>query len=144
MTRARDLFHLACPGALLYSELPGCPVKKKILIVDDAPDVADLLGVFLTGKGYDVRCAYSGQMAIACAAMFRPEAVLLDINMPEISGYDVARTLREHTRAPRPVIVALSALADESDRVAARLVGFDHFLKKPVEHDSLLRLLSAE
>jgi CheY-like chemotaxis protein len=117
---------------------------KKILIVDDVPDVADLLGVYLKNKGYEVRCAYSGPMAIACAAMFRPEAVLLDVNMPEVSGYDVARTLRDHTRAPRPVIVAVSALADESDRVAAKLVGFDHFLRKPIEHERLLRLLSPE
>jgi DNA-binding response OmpR family regulator len=115
---------------------------KKILIVDDVPDVAELLGIFLKNEGYEVRCAYSGPTAIACAALFRPEAVLLDINMPEVSGYDVVRALRNHARAPRPVIVAVSALADESDRVAARLVGFDHFLKKPVEHASLLRLLS--
>ena len=119
------------------------PVNK-ILIIDDVPDVADLLGMFLTSKGYEVRCAYSGPTAIACAALFRPEAVLLDINMPEISGYDVARTLRGHARSPRPIIVAVSALADESDRIAARLVGFDHFLKKPVEHDSLLQLLSGK
>jgi DNA-binding response OmpR family regulator len=115
---------------------------KKILIVDDVPDVADLLGLFLSSQGFEVRCAYSGPTAIACAGMFHPEAVLLDINMPKISGYDVARALRNHIRAPRPVIVAVSALADESDKVAARLVGFDHFLKKPVERSRLLRLLS--
>jgi CheY-like chemotaxis protein len=115
---------------------------KKILIVDDVPDVAEVLGLFLKHQGYEVRCAYSGPTAIACAAMFHPEAVLLDINMPKISGYDVARTLRNYVGTPRPIIVAVSALADESDKVAAKLVGFDHFLKKPVERSSLLQLLS--
>ena len=115
---------------------------KKILIVDDVPDVAELLGIFLKNEGYEVRCAYSGSSAIACAALFHPEVVLLDVNMPEVSGYDVVRALRDHARAPRPLLVAISALADESDRVAARLAGFDHFLEKPIEHAGLLRLLA--
>ena len=115
---------------------------KKILIVDDVPDVADLLAMFLKNEGHEVRCAYSGPAAIACAATFHPEVVLLDINMPEVSGYDVARTLHEPARVPRPVLVAVSALADESDKMAARLAGFDRFLKKPVDHETLLRLLS--
>jgi two-component system CheB/CheR fusion protein len=134
----------ATAPSLILSAVKGGRLNKKILIVDDNTDAADALGVFLKVSGdYDVRCAYNGKQAIELADAFRPDVVLLDINMPEVSGYDVARSLRDHKRAPRPRIIALTGASAESDRVVAKLVGFDHFLEKPVDHDKLLALLAA-
>lgn len=116
---------------------------KKVLVVDDNADAADALAAFLSLSGFVVRCAYAGRDAIDEARAFRPDAVLLDINMPAVSGYDVARALKEHPRAPVPMIVAVTGWAAESDKLVAKLVGFQHFLAKPVNRDALLELLSA-
>jgi DNA-binding response OmpR family regulator len=71
----------------------------------------------------------------------RPDVVLLDIGMPETTGFDVARALRDYKRAPKPVIVAVTGAAEPSDKLAARMAGFDHYLVKPVEIGALVALL---
>jgi len=67
--------------------------------------------------------------------------VLLDIGMPETTGFDVARALRDYKRAPKPVIVAVTGASEPSDKLAARMAGFDHYLVKPVEMHALVSLL---
>jgi CheY-like chemotaxis protein len=112
-----------------------------VLVVDDNRDAADALVALLGVEGYDACAAYSGSDAIAQADRMRPHVVLLDIGMPGTSGFDVARALRDYRRAPKPVIVAVTGAADPSDRLAARMAGFDHYLVKPVELRALVRLL---
>jgi CheY-like chemotaxis protein len=73
---------------------------------------------------------------------FAPDIVLLDIGMPEMSGYEVARTLRKVYGSARPVLVALTARTDEMDKRIAQLSGFDHHVGKPYEPDALLQLLA--
>jgi DNA-binding response OmpR family regulator len=114
---------------------------KRILVVDDNRDAADSIATFLGLKGYAAQCAYDGLQAVAQADAFKPEVVLLDINMPGQSGYDVARELRDHKRAPRPLIVGVTGSAQESDKVLAKKLGFDHYLTKPVVLEELLALL---
>src|SRR5690349_20251186 len=112
-----------------------------ILVVDDNRDAADALVALLTVQGYRSHAAYSGASAIAQADALRPDVVLLDIGMPETTGFDVARALRDYKRAPKPVIVAVTGAAEPSDKLAARMAGFDHYLVKPVEIGALVRLL---
>lgn len=112
-----------------------------VLVVDDNKDSADALAVLLSDEGYRARAAYSGASAIQQADKVRPDVVLLDIGMPGTSGFDVARALRDYRRAPKPVIVAVTGAAEPSDRLAARMAGFDHYLVKPVEMRALVALL---
>jgi CheY-like chemotaxis protein len=117
------------------------PVKKKILVVDDNVDAADTLTLLLRNEGHDVHTAYGGRDAIQIADTVKPEVVLLDIQMPRMSGYDLVRELRRHERAPRPLLIAVSAWGAESDKLASRQAGFDHHLTKPVDPGALIALL---
>jgi DNA-binding response OmpR family regulator len=112
-----------------------------VLVVDDNKDAADALVALLASEGHRARAAYSGKAAIDEADSVRPDVVLLDIGMPETSGFDVARALRDYRRAPKPVIVAVTGASDPSDKLAARMAGFDHYLVKPVEFRTLVVLL---
>ena len=112
-----------------------------VLVVDDNKDAAEALAALLDAQGYAASAAYSGAAAIRQAEHTRPDVVLLDIGMPGTSGFDVARALRDYRRAPKPVIVAVTGAAEPSDRLAARMAGFDHYLVKPVEVGALVSLL---
>ncbi len=112
-----------------------------VLVVDDNRDAADALVALLGAHGHRAVAAYSGASAIREADATRPDVVLLDIGMPETTGFDVARALRDYKRAPKPVIVAVTGAAEPSDKLAARMAGFDHYLVKPVELQSLVSLL---
>jgi DNA-binding response OmpR family regulator len=117
--------------------------SRRILVVDDNADAADSLGMLLQVRGDDVRIAYDGLEALELAGTFNPEIVLLDIGMPKISGYDVARRLRE-TRGDSVFIVAISGWGQEDDRKRARESGFDHHFTKPVDFEALLALIDKE
>jgi DNA-binding response OmpR family regulator len=114
----------------------------KILVVDDNRDAADSLVLLLGMRGHEAFAAYGGPEAVAAADERKPEVVLLDIGMPQMSGYDVVRELRHHSRAPRPRIYALTAYTQVSDRIAAKQAGFDGHLPKPVDLDRLFELLA--
>ena len=113
---------------------------RRILVVDDNADAADSLGMLLEVRGDDVRIAYDGLEALDVAAEFNPEVVLLDIGMPKLSGYDVARRLRD-ARGDSVLLVAITGWGQEDDRQRARESGFDHHFTKPVDFDSLLALI---
>lgn len=112
----------------------------RILVVDDNADAADSLGMLLEVRGEQVRVAYDGQEALQLAEDFDPEVVLLDIGMPKISGYDVARRLRE-ARGDSVFIIAISGWGQEGDRKRARESGFDHHFTKPVNFEALLAVI---
>jgi DNA-binding response OmpR family regulator len=116
---------------------------RRILVVDDNADAADSLGMLLQVRGDEVRVAYDGLEALELAGDFNPEVVLLDIGMPKVSGYDVARRLRE-ARGDTVFIIAISGWGQESDRKRARESGFDHHFTKPVDFDALLALIDSE
>jgi CheY-like chemotaxis protein len=111
------------------------------LVVDDNHDAGDSLGQVLTLLGAEVRVARDGREALEMFAAFQPRVVLLDIGMPEMNGYDVARAIR--TRFPRSpaTLVALTGWGQEGDRRRAREAGFDHHLVKPAELTVLQELL---
>ena len=115
----------------------------RILVVDDNADAADSLGMLLEVRGDKVRIAYDGLEALQAEADFRPEVVLLDIGMPKLSGYDVAKRIRA-ARGNAVLIVAITGWGQEDDRQRARDAGFNHHFTKPVDFDVLLDLIDRE
>jgi two-component system, OmpR family, response regulator len=114
----------------------------RILVVDDNRDAADSLVVLLGLLGYEARGTYGGPEALRLAGEFRPDCLFLDIRMPGMDGYEVARRVREQPGLERARLVALSAFSDEGHRRRAALAGFDHQLTKPADPGELRRLLT--
>ncbi len=111
-----------------------------MLVVDDEPQILRALSANLRGAGYDVVTAASGEEALANAAMRPPDAVILDLVLPDKSGTEVTRQLRQWSGAP---VILLSAVGDESDKVAALDAGADDYVTKPFGIDELLARLRA-
>ena len=116
---------------------------ERVLVVDDNVDAAEMLADALSGAGYEVRVATDGLDAIAVARDFRPHAGLLDIGLPVLDGYELARRLREEHGAGLR-LVAITGYGQASDRRRAHEAGFDEHVVKPVGLDLLLRVLAAE
>jgi PAS domain S-box-containing protein len=114
-----------------------------ILIVDDNADSADTLSLVLSARGHKTHVAYDGAAALEAAQRTKPDVVLLDIGMPGIDGYEVARRLREIHGLWATLIVAQTGWGQERDRDASRAVGFDHHLIKPIDPTELEELLSS-
>jgi PAS domain S-box-containing protein len=113
----------------------------KILVADDSQDGADSLAFLLKAAGHDVVTAYDGRTAIQLAEQHRPDAVLLDIGMPEVSGYDVARAIRREAWGRPMRLIALTGWGQAEHRRRSIEVGFDDHLVKPVELDLLENVL---
>lgn len=105
--------------------------SRRVLVVDDNRDSADSLSLFLRDCGDEVMTAYEGEQALSIAGGFQPEVVFLDIELPDVSGCDVARQLRESPGTGNVVLVATTALGSAEDRRIIRAAGFDHYLQKP-------------
>jgi CheY-like chemotaxis protein len=114
----------------------------RILVADDNVDAADSLALMLRMMGNQVRAVHDGAQAIEEAEAFRPDVALLDIGMPHVSGYEVARRIRAQRWASRMVLVALTGWGQEEDKRLAREAGFDHHFTKPVNPADLEKLLS--
>jgi CheY-like chemotaxis protein len=114
---------------------------RRILIADDNRAWVDSLASVLQSEGYTVFVAYGGREAVEMAADIRPDVVLLDIEMPEMSGYETARRLRAKLADHPLQIIAITVWGRESDRAAARLAGFNHHLTKPLLFDQLVKVL---
>jgi PAS domain S-box-containing protein len=117
--------------------------KARVLVVDDNVDAADSLALILELLGAQVRIARSGAEALEVFAHYRPSVVLLDIGMPGMNGYEVARTLRSRYPEAGAALVALTGWGQDDDRRRAREAGFDHHLVKPAQLDSLQQLLAS-
>jgi PAS domain S-box-containing protein len=113
----------------------------RILVVDDNADAAGGLARLVKLLGHDVRTAHDGPEALAIAQGDRPDAVLLDIGLPEMDGYEVARRLRKDPACRDCVIIAISGYGQDDDRRRGREAGFDHHLVKPIDPDALFPLL---
>jgi len=117
--------------------------QKRILVVDDNHDAADSLAMILRILGAEVRVAREGQEALEMLDSFDAQVILLDIGMPGMDGYEVARRIRARAKAAKPAIVALTGWGQEQDRARAREAGFDHHLVKPAEINALHSLLAS-
>ncbi len=115
----------------------------RILVVDDNVDAAEALAALLEISGHAIRLAHTGQDALSIAVEQRPDVLLLDIGLPGIDGYEVARRIRADSSQPQPMLVALTGWGAEEDRRKGRDAGFDEHLVKPVDHARLAALLAA-
>jgi CheY-like chemotaxis protein len=115
----------------------GSHLPQRILIVDDNPDAVSSLKVVLTTMGYEVRTAQDGPHALEAAEDFRPQVILLDIGLPKLSGYEVARKIRDQPWGRSILLVATTGWGQLDDRQRARQAGFDHHLVKPVDSATL-------
>jgi CheY-like chemotaxis protein len=110
--------------------------------VDDNRDAADSLAVLLRVDGNDTRTAYDGPEAVEVAEVFQPEVVLLDIGLPKLNGYDVARRIRQQAWGHGATLIALTGWGKDEDRRLSQEAGFNFHLVKPVDLAALEKLLN--
>jgi signal transduction histidine kinase/DNA-binding response OmpR family regulator len=123
---------------------PAPPARRarRVLVVDDNRDAAQSLSMMLELDGHEVRTAHDGPVALEAVRDYEPEVVLLDIGLPGMSGYEVARRLCAGSDAGRPVLVAMTGYGQEEDRRRTREAGFHHHLIKPVDPQVIRQLLA--
>lgn len=117
--------------------------KHRILVVDDSRDAAMSLAIMLRLAGHETCTAFDGVEAIQTAAGFRPDVVLLDIGLPKMNGYEVARQIRKQPWGGATVLIALTGWGQDEDKRRALEAGFDHHLTKPGEARALEKLLES-
>ena len=115
--------------------------EPRILVADDDADTVQSLTVLLRDEGFEVRGVHRGSEVLQAIFNFAPDVVLLDIGMPQMTGYEVARVLRERYGSARPALIAVTGLSGEADRQQARAAGFEHHVAKPYEPRALIRLI---
>ncbi|WP_119156677.1 hybrid sensor histidine kinase/response regulator [Caldimonas tepidiphila] len=116
---------------------------RRVLVVDDNTDAAEAIGLLLRLHDHEVRVCGDGAEALAAAPVFAPDVVLLDVGLPGMNGYEVARALRRTPQGRGAILVALTGYGSESDRVQAQEAGFDHHLVKPADVEQLLAIIGA-
>lgn len=120
----------------------GTASSRRVLVVDDNLDSAETIALMAQLWGHDVRTAHTGQAALEMAEDYRPEVVLLDIGLPGMDGFEVARRLREQEWMTGVMLVAMTGYGQEEDRRRSREVGFDHHMVKPIDPATLQALLA--
>jgi signal transduction histidine kinase len=122
---------------------PRSTAPLRLLIIDDNVDAADGLALqFRSISAHEVELAYTGSSGVAAALEFAPDVVLLDIGLPDIDGYEVARRLRAHECMARIPLIAMTGFGGAPDRARAEAAGFDHFMVKPVAYRDLQDLVA--
>lgn len=122
---------------------PQPPIRRfKILVVDDNHDSALSMAMMLSIMGHDTRTAHDGESAVATAAAFLPDVVLLDIGLPKLNGYEVAQRIREAAWGASMYLIAVTGWGQEEDRQRSSEVGLNMHMVKPVEPAALETLLA--
>jgi DNA-binding response OmpR family regulator len=124
------------------SDLPRTS-PLRVLVVDDNRNTVESLTMLLDLHGNTTHTAYDGLEAVRIAEAVRPEIVLLDIGLPKIDGYEACRRIREQEWGRAMIVVALTGLGHDDDRLKSRQAGFDMHLVKPVDPEILLAVLAA-
>jgi PAS domain S-box-containing protein len=132
---------VAVHGRSATEEIRSAGSPRRVLVVDDNGDAAESTAILLRQWGYEVKTAPDGPSALEAVRVFRTEIVLLDIGLPGMNGFDVARALREQADREALVLVAVTGYGQDEDRRQAREAGFDYHLVKPVAPASLAELL---
>jgi PAS domain S-box-containing protein len=120
------------------------PVRPslRVLVVDDNVDTVTTLAMLVKESGHDVRTAFDGLAVLEIALDYRPDVVLLDIGLPGLNGYEVARRIRQQPALQHTVLVAMTGYGQDSDRKSSREAGFDHHLVKPGDFAKVLQILA--
>jgi len=116
--------------------------RCRVLVADDNVDAAQTLTLILQMSGYNVFVANAGREALELALRERPEALILDIGMPQLTGYEVASRVRQESWGAHALLIAVTGWGQPSDKDNAKAAGFDHHLTKPVDLDEIHRLLA--
>jgi PAS domain S-box-containing protein len=147
---AAEAAALAAPAASAASAAPAVARRidevaassLRVLVVDDNVDAAETLTALLEFKGHTVATAHDGGQAVAAAQALLPQVVFLDIGLPGMDGYQVARALRAMPALDGVTLIALTGWGTDADRLKTDAAGFDHHLTKPVSFDEILRMLA--
>jgi CheY-like chemotaxis protein len=131
------------PEAATPAPRPAVVKGRRILIVEDNQDSAASLAMFLKLSGNETLIACDGLEAVESTEAFRPDVVLLDLGLPRLNGYEVARKIREQPWGRDIVLVALTGWGQDADRAKSQEVGFDAHLVKPVDFGALTKLLAS-
>ena len=115
---------------------------SRVLVVDDNVDAADTIVLLLRQSGHDVRAVYSGEAALSAVEEYQPNIVILDIGLPEMDGYEIARRLRQRPQLANVWLIAMTGYGTDSDRQRSQEAGFDHHLVKPVDPQKVEELLA--
>ena len=135
---ARNLHVVSSSG----EQPKGKRLPLRVLIADDDRDTATTLALVLRDEGDTVHTTLRGDEVLEACRLLRPDVVIADINMPGMSGYAIARELRERHGTLAPLLIAISGVwTRSSDRLVGTVVGFDHYLLKPCEPKDVLRLV---
>jgi len=135
---------LGPPAITVAPPTVGTPAKqqRRIVIVEDNADAREMLQMLLAVEGHEVDSAEDGRDGLALIERVRPDVALIDIGLPLLNGYDVARTLRARSQGPPVLLVALTGYGQPEDRQRALAAGFDEHLIKPVNLDRLTQIMS--
>jgi PAS domain S-box-containing protein len=114
----------------------------RVLVVDDNVEAAQVLGALMQSSGFEVRFSHDGRSALEMVGAFRPHLLLLDIGLPLLDGYAVARAIRDDPLLEQPTLIAITGYSQDGDRYRSSAAGFDHHLVKPVDFEQLLTLIS--
>ncbi len=145
-------FVVRLPVVLTVEPRPPSPATElaqpagpslRLLVVDDNVDTATSMALVLRESGHDVRMAHDGPTALQLAPNYRPNVVLLDIGLPGLDGFEVAKRMRQQPILQKVVLVAMTGYGTESDRQLSREAGFDHYLVKPVKFEKVQEILAA-
>ncbi len=136
-------FEAAAESAPPLGEVPAViPFGKlRVLVADDNRDAADSLSMLLSMDGYEVRTVYGGRAAVSAAETFRPDVALLDIGMPELDGYEVAKAIRKQRGGVDTYLIAITGWGQQEDKRRAVAAGFAMHMTKPVDPNVLRDLL---
>lgn len=116
--------------------------KLRVLVADDDRDTAVMLAAILRDEGDEVHTVLRGDEVLDVVRLFRPDAVILDLNLPGLSGYAIAHEIRERHGAVAPLLIGISGVwKDTSERLAGKAMGFDYYLVKPCDPKQVLVLL---
>jgi CheY-like chemotaxis protein len=121
---------------------PGAVRHGRVLVADDNRDAADSLTLALQASGHQVWAAHSGGQALDVARRERPDVLILDIGMPDVDGYELARLIRAEPWGSHAALVAMTGWGQPQDKERARAAGFDVHLTKPVQPDEVDRVLA--
>jgi signal transduction histidine kinase len=140
-------FELRLPLLEGVTAVPSSPAAipdtpRRVLIVDDNEDAANTMAMILKLEGHEIETAYSGVQALACMDSFKPEVVLLDIGLPGLDGFQVAKRIRAQSQYQRTRLLAMTGYGQEADRQRTREAGFSGHLVKPVDFTELKRMLA--
>ena len=119
------------------------PPGRKVLVVDDNITWAQSLALLLSLEGHEAQVVHDGTTALEALKNYQHEVVLMDIGLPGIDGYEVARRIRREVPHAGPLLVAITGYAEDSARRSSREAGFDHHLVKPVDPETILALLAS-